>query len=54
MDGGDSDEIDITLYGDRDVQTWLAGWDSTRNAGPQKKESTLLPGPAPKVSNNDL
>ncbi len=46
--GGDSDEINITLHGDRDVQTWLTGWDSVANSGPQKKESKLLHGPAPK------
>lgn len=46
--GGDSDEINVTVYGDRDVQTWLTGWDSALNAGLQKKESKLLHGPAPK------
>lgn len=46
--GGDSDEIDITLRGDRDVQTWLTGGDSVANSGPQKKESRLLHGAAPK------
>jgi hypothetical protein len=45
--GGDSDEIDITLYGDRDVQTWLTGWDSALGGKPLKKQSSLLHGPAP-------
>jgi len=45
--GGDSDEIVVNLYGDRDIVTWLTGWDLTLNAGPQKKESSLLRGPAP-------
>jgi hypothetical protein len=46
--GGYSDEIVVNLYGDRDIVTWLTGWDLTLNAGPQKKESTLLRGPAPR------
>jgi hypothetical protein len=46
--GGDSDEITITLNGDRDVQTWLTGWDSAGSARPLKKPSQLLSGPAPK------
>ena len=48
VDGEGSDEIEITVFGDRDVQTWLVGWDATLNSGPQKKKSTLLHGPAPK------
>jgi hypothetical protein len=47
--GGNSDEIVVNLYGDRDIVTWLIGWELTLNAKPQKKESTLLRGPAPQV-----
>jgi len=47
--GGDQDEITISLHGDRDVQTWLTGWDSAMAGGrPQKKESRVISGPAPK------
>jgi hypothetical protein len=46
--GGDSDEIVVNLHGDRDIVTWLTGWDLVLNARPLKKESTLLHGPAPK------
>jgi hypothetical protein len=46
--GGDFDEINVTLHGDRDVQTWLTGWDQLLNSGPQKKESRLVHGPAPR------
>jgi hypothetical protein len=45
--GGSHDEIVVNLYGDRDIVTWMTGWDLILNAGPQKKESTLLRGPAP-------
>lgn len=45
--GGDSDEITVNLHGDRDVQTWLTGWDSAGGGSPLKKQSQLLPGPAP-------
>ncbi|MBN2345044.1 MAG: hypothetical protein JXO51_01555 [Candidatus Aminicenantes bacterium] len=45
--GGDSDEIVVLLHGDRDIVTWLTGWDLAQNTGPQKKESQLLHGPAP-------
>ena len=44
--GGDSDEIVVNLYGDRDIVTWLTGW--VLDNGLQKKESQLLRGPAPK------
>jgi hypothetical protein len=43
------DEVVVNLHGDRDIVTWLVGW--VLDAGLQKKESTLLRGPAPKVSN---
>jgi len=46
--GGDSDEITINLHGDRDVQTWLAGWDQVQGGKPLKKPSQLIAGPAPK------
>ena len=46
--GGDQDEITVSLHGDRDVQTWLTGWDSVTAGVPLKKPSQLLPGPAPK------
>ena len=44
--GGDYDEIIVTLRGDRDVQTWLTGWDgyATGNARPLKKQSSLIKG----------
>jgi hypothetical protein len=45
--GGDSDEINVTLHGDRDVQTWLAGWDSVPGGQLLKKESSVVHGPAP-------
>jgi len=46
--GGDSDEITINLHGDRDVQTWLAGWDQVLGGKAIKKPSSLIHGPAPK------
>ena len=47
--GGDYDEITVNLHGDRDVQTWLTGWDLNAEGGkPQKKQSPLIHGPAPK------
>jgi len=42
--GGDSDEIIIDLYGDRDVQTWLTGWDQWQGSKPLKKQSSLIHG----------
>jgi hypothetical protein len=47
LGGGDHDEITINLHGDRDVQTWLTGWDSG-GASPLKKQSRVISGPAPK------
>ena len=45
LDGSDHDEITVTLRGDRDVQTWLTGWDAYQaNAKPLKKKSSLLRG----------
>ena len=38
----DFDEITVTLRGDRDVQTWLTGWDCIRSAQ-QTAEETELP-----------
>jgi hypothetical protein len=47
--GGDYDEITVTVRGDRDVQTWLTGWDGSPAGGKShKKPSSLLSGPAPK------
>ena len=46
--GGDSDEITVNLHGDRDVQTWLTGWDQVQGGKPLKKPSQLIAGPAPK------
>ena len=45
--GGDSDEITVNLHGDRDVQTWLTGWDAVGGGKAVKKPSSLLSGPAP-------
>jgi hypothetical protein len=43
--GGDYDEIIITLNGDRDVQTWLTGWDGYAAGGRLlKKQSSLIKG----------
>jgi hypothetical protein len=43
--GGDYDEIIITLRGDRDVQTWLTGWDAYEGySKPLKKQSSLIKG----------
>lgn len=47
LDGSDHDEITISLQGDRDVQTWLTGWDQLQGNRPLKKQSSLLSGPAP-------
>lgn len=44
--GGDSDQIVVLLHGDRDIVTWLTGWDLLQNS-PLKKESSLVRGPAP-------
>lgn len=44
-DGSDHDEITVTLRGDRDIQTWLTGWDAVEGAGkPLKKQSSLIQG----------
>ncbi len=48
LDGGDSDEVTIDLQGDRDVQTWLTGWDQLQGSQRFKKPSSLISGPAPK------
>jgi len=49
LDHSDHDEIFVVLHGDRDIQTWLTGWDRVGGAGkPLKKKSQLLSGPAPK------
>ena len=40
--------IVILLRGDRDVQTWLTGWDLLQNRGPLKKQSSVIHGPAPR------
>jgi hypothetical protein len=46
QDGSDHDEIIVTLHGDRDVQTWLTGWDAAYATGGklQKKQSSLIKG----------
>ncbi len=44
--GGDYDDVVILLRGDRDVQTWLTGWDLLQNVGPLKKQSSVIHGPA--------
>ena len=45
LDGSDHDEIIVTLQGDRDVQTWLTGWDAFEGFGkPLKKQSSLIKG----------
>ena len=45
LDGCDHDEIIVTLRGDRDVQTWLTGWDASKgNSRPLKKQSSLIKG----------
>jgi len=46
--GGDHDEITVNLHGDRDIVTWLTGWDAAASGQKAKKESSLLRGPAPK------
>ena len=46
--GGDSDEITVNLHGDRDVQTWLTGWDAAGGGSRLKKQSSVIHGPAPK------
>ncbi len=46
--GGDKDEITVNLHGDRDIVTWLTGWDLVQNAGPLKKESSVIHGPSPR------
>lgn len=45
--GGDYDDITVILHGDRDIVTWLAGWDLVGGAT-QKKQSSLINGPAPR------
>ena len=45
--GGDYDDTVVILHGDRDIVTWLAGWDLVGGAKPQKKESRVLHGPPP-------
>jgi hypothetical protein len=45
--GGDYDEAIVDVYGDRDVVTWLTGWDLLAGANRTKKKSSLLRGPAP-------
>ena len=45
QDGSDHDEIIVTVRGDRDVQTWLTGWDAYEGNGkPLKKQSSLIKG----------
>jgi hypothetical protein len=44
--GGDYDEITVILHGDRDIVTWLAGWDLVAGAR-QKKQSAVINGPPP-------
>lgn len=43
--GDDYDTVVVRLNGDRDVKTWLTGWDlNARSATPQKKKSQVLSG----------
>ena len=49
--GGDSDEITIALHGDRDVQTWLTGWDTVPGNKSLKNQARSFPGRPPKSSN---
>lgn len=51
--GGDYDDTVVILHGDRDIVTWLAGWDLVQGAKPQKKESRVIDGPAPISVTND-
>ncbi len=46
--GGDYDDTSVVLHGDRDIVTWLTGWDSMQNTGRVKKQSSVIHGPAPK------
>jgi hypothetical protein len=46
--GGDSDGAVIDIYGDRDIVTWLAGWDLVGPSA-QKRASSVIHGPAPKI-----
>lgn len=46
VSGGDYDDITVILHGDRDIVTWLAGWDLVAGTA-QKKPSSLINGPAP-------
>jgi hypothetical protein len=53
LDGSDYDQIIITLRGDRDVQTWLTGWDAYEGNGkPLKKQSSLIKGVPGKERNS--
>lgn len=45
--GGDYDDTIVILRGDRDIVTWLAGWDLVGSSA-QKRESSVIHGPAPK------
>lgn len=45
--GDDYVDTIVVLRGDRDIVTWLAGWDLVQGAGPQRKESQVIHGPAP-------
>jgi hypothetical protein len=45
--GGDYDSATVNLNGDRDIVTWLTGWDSAGGANRTKKKSSLVHGPAP-------
>lgn len=47
LGGGDYDDAVVVLHGDRDIVTWLAGWDVVGGSKPQKKESRVIDGPAP-------
>ncbi len=51
--GGDYDDAVVVLHGDRDIVTWLTGWDVTGGSRPQKKESRVLNGPAPSLVTSD-
>lgn len=47
LGGGDYDDTAVVLHGDRDIITWLTGWDQAQNANRTKKKSSLIRGQAP-------
>lgn len=43
--GGDHDSATVTLHGDRDIRTWLTGWDRAA-AAPARKPGRIVTGSA--------